>query len=115
MIENDFLDSLELSNRARNVLRNADLTTPQIFYNLTRTHVMTLRGAGRRTWLEIEEHQIKLRRETKMATVPGQALTLIRALNDLPLAYHGYFITKNSAGRLRLGRYFNKEDFDGLE
>lgn len=111
----DFLSSLELSVRCSNVLRNNEITTPQLFYNLTQKHFLSFKGAGRRSWTEIAEVQGALRRERRQKTILGKALGLLRDLNDLPLEEQGYFITKNRAGRLRLGRYIAKEDFDELE
>lgn len=61
-IQNPLINSLELSVRASNVLRNSGLVqTIEDFMALTKPQVMALKGAGIRTWREIRELQKNLR------------------------------------------------------
>lgn len=53
----DFLSQLELSVRARNVLRNLDIGDLESFMELTQEEILAVRNAGRQTWHEIRELQ----------------------------------------------------------
>ena len=60
-VENPVLDGLELSVRADRVLRMyGRIKTLDDFMALTKEQVMALKGAGARTWREIEEIQKNL-------------------------------------------------------
>ncbi|BCH24285.1 DNA-directed RNA polymerase subunit alpha C-terminal domain-containing protein [Mesorhizobium sp. L-8-3] len=111
-LTNDFIDTLELSVRAGNVLRNNGITTPEQFMALTKPQVLSFTHAGSRTWREIYEVQFSLRREARRQTLPGRAVELIRALNDLDLGANGFFLTFDDKHRLRLARYAKPEDLD---
>jgi hypothetical protein len=67
-IPNPFIDSLELSVRASNVLRNwGRVNTLKDFTALDKATVMALPGAGVRTWTEVQMVQAALR-TTPVAT-----------------------------------------------
>ncbi|TGT64043.1 MULTISPECIES: DNA-directed RNA polymerase subunit alpha C-terminal domain-containing protein [unclassified Mesorhizobium] len=108
------VDDLELSVRTGNVLRRYGITTIDRFLQLTKPEVMFFRHAGAKTWREIQEVQINLRRNERRQSLPGRAAELLRGLNELgpELAQAGFFIRPDAKGRLRLGRYVTKEDFD---
>jgi hypothetical protein len=77
--KNPFIESLELSARASNVLRRSGfVNTPEEFMALDRETVMFMPKAGVRTWKEIEQVQ-KHFRETQPAPVaPTPAPLLAR-------------------------------------
>ncbi|TIW53851.1 MAG: hypothetical protein E5V54_24120 [Mesorhizobium sp.] len=108
------IDDLELSVRTGNVLRRYGVTTLDRFMELTKPEVMFFRHAGAKTWREIQEVQINLRRNERRQSLPGRAAELLRGLNELgpELAQAGFFIRQDNRGRLRLGRWAIKEDFD---
>ncbi|RWD43914.1 MAG: hypothetical protein E5V72_01495 [Mesorhizobium sp.] len=110
----DFIDDLELNVRTGNVLRNNDITTVEQFLQLTKPQVLSFKHAGARTWSEIREVQIELRRKTRSETLPARAIAHIRALNELQFELHtaGFFMRFDQSHRLRLGRYVNRDDFD---
>jgi len=61
-IPSPIIDSLELSVRASNVLRNwGGVNTLEDFMALNKATVMALPGAGVRTWEEIKQYQDHLR------------------------------------------------------
>lgn len=85
-----FLDGLELSVRANNVLRAwGRVHTLDAFLALDRATVMSLKNAGMRTWREIQQLQATLR-EQRTARPPTPFAPTLRdfaALAALPLAW----------------------------
>ena len=73
MPDNPFIDGLELSVRASNVLRAwGRVNSIDDFLALDRKTVMTLPNAGVRTWREIEKMQAYLRGLSRTAPVQEQ-------------------------------------------
>jgi hypothetical protein len=98
----DFIDSLELSVRASNVLRNMldPIDSAEKFLALERERVLLQPNCGRRTWAEIKQMQDYLRGEninTKTTPQPKHPTALpdvvAQRLADLARA-HGYGIEK---------------------
>lgn len=121
----DFLEKLELSVRAINVLRANEVTTPQLFFNLTQKHFLSFKGAGRRSWYEVAEVQAnyhrewkreeeKQKRQKRRETLAGRGALALRTLNEVLPELHqaGWFIRQDHTGKYRLARYAITEDFD---
>jgi len=111
----DFITQLELSVKTSNLLRANNVNEVQ-FINLTKERVRQLGGLVK-SWKEIEELQpivrearIKRRRESTI----GRACIAVKELNDLApdLEREDLFITKDSNGRFRVGRFVSRRDFD---
>lgn len=96
-----FIDSLELSTRAANVLRNMldPIDSVEKFLALERDRVLRQPNCGRRTWHEIKQMQDFLRGENiDTETTPPKHPTVLpdvvaQRLVDLARA-HGYGIEK---------------------
>lgn len=95
-----FIDSLELSTRAANVLRNMldPIDSAEKFLALERDHVLLQPNCGRLTWHEIKQMQDYLRGEnidTETTPQPKHPTALpdvvARRLSDLARA-HGYSV-----------------------
>jgi nucleoside-triphosphatase THEP1 len=120
---NTFIDTLELSVRAGNLLRNNGISTAEQFLTITWPLVKSWKGGGQRTWFEILDLQKMVHREIKREeqqrrreTLPGRALIALRAINELlpELTEKGWFVRQDSRnGKYRLGRYVVTEDLDG--
>lgn len=113
----DYLKPLELSIKTSNLLRDKNVTEAQ-FINLKKEDWKFMGGLVR-GWKEIEEVQpvarelrIKRRRESTI----GRACIAVRELNDITgdLAREDLFITRDTKGRFRIGRYITREDFSGI-
>lgn len=98
----DFINSLELSTRAANVLRNMldPIDSAEKFLALERDRVLLQPNCGRRTWAEIKQMQDFLRGEnidTETTPQPKHPTVLpdvvAQRLADLARA-HGYGIEK---------------------
>jgi hypothetical protein len=118
----DFINTLELSVRAGNLLRNNGITTAEQFLEITWSIVKKWKGGGQRTWFEILDLQRYVHRELKeqerqrrRETLPGRALIALRTLNELlpELTDKGWFVRQDPKGNYRLARYVVTEDLDG--
>jgi hypothetical protein len=83
--KNPFIESLELSVRASNVLRRSGLVnTPEEFMALDRETFMLIPQAGVRTWKEIEQVQKYLGSLPHAAPAPAQDQDVVFAPSALP-------------------------------
>jgi len=114
--KNPFIESLELSVRASNVLRRSGLVnTPEEFMALDRETFMLIPQAGVRTWEEIEQVQKHFRETQPAPAAPTPAPLLARdmTLRDAAAlsALQGFLanefpegIVKSLTGQNSLGR-----------
>jgi hypothetical protein len=119
----DFIDTLELSVRATNLLKTNGYATREKFLEVTWPVMKKWKGAGIRTWHEILDLQHYVRRilekekqQKRRETLPGRALVALQAINSLlpELTEKGWFVRQDSKnGKYRLGRYVVTEDLDG--
>lgn len=75
-----FVTGLELSTRATRLLEEMGVETMEQFVAVRRTDFMKIRGAGTRTWREVEDMQSHLRGMVRGGRDKAKALAA--ALND---------------------------------
>lgn len=79
----EFINDLEMSVRTIGICRNAGWDTEAVFLKLRKSDVMEAKGAGIRTWREINEVQQHLKRVAKRESLLAQAVDAAREANRL--------------------------------
>lgn len=98
---NDYLKTLELSVRTISTLKLLGVDSESALLAITSAQFLGTKGAGLKSWNELQELRHKIFKEKKSSSAEGRALALVRQLNlhMRSIKQQGYYLATNSETR----------------